>query len=214
MASEYLMNKYKDVKPEPPKELTKKEKRQNWWYYHRIPLLITAIALIMVASFVWEMATKVEPDYQIAYVSDHELPSGVADQIEACLTAIAEDCNGDGQVVVQVNSYVIDPDNTLSYTTQVSLMGDISVGQSDFFLLEDPVQFQQDYGALTMEDGSVYDEDMDPELCIRYLVTQCQGLSELELEETLYLCRRVFVKDDDIQDHAMAEELWQTIIPE
>ncbi len=213
MASEYLMKKYKDVKPEPPKELTKKEKRKNWWHYHRIPLLIGAIVLAAVASFVWEMVTKVEPDYQIAYVSDHELAYGVAEQIEEAISAMAQDCNGDGQVVVQVNSYVIDPENTLSYTTQVSLMGDISVGQSDFFLLEDPVQFQQDYGALTMEDGSSYDDGMDPELCVRYLVTACKGLDKLELDDTLYLCRRLFVKDSDIEDHAAAQELWQAMIP-
>lgn len=213
MASEYLMKKYKDVKPEPPKELTKVEKRKNWWHYHRVPLLIGALVLAAVASFVWEMVSKVEPDYQIAYIGDHELADGVAEQIEEALTAMAQDGNGDGKVVVQVNSYVIDPDNPMSYTVQVSLMGDVSVGQSDFFLLEDPVQFQADYGVLTMEDGSAYDDGMNPERCVRHLISACKGLDEIQLDDTLYLCRRNFVKDSDIQDHAAAQELWQAMIP-
>jgi len=35
MASEYLKWKYKDVRPDIPKELTPAEKRSNWWHYHK-----------------------------------------------------------------------------------------------------------------------------------------------------------------------------------
>lgn len=211
MASEYLMKKYQDVKPDVPKELTEKEKRANWWHYHRIHFLVGALVLALVASFVWEMVSKVEPDFQIAYVGEKSLAMGVAEQIEAQLAELAFDKNGDGQVVVQVNSYVIDPEDTLSYTTQVSLMGDISVGSSDFFLVEDPVDFQENYGILTMVDGSVYDDDMDPEQCVRYAAEDCQGLNQVDLGTELYLCRRVFVKEDDLQAHASADILWEAM---
>lgn len=211
MASEYLLKKYRDVKPDVPKELTEKEKRANWWHYHRIHFLVGALVLALVASFVWEMVSKVEPDFQISYVGEKSLDMGVAEQIEAQLTELAFDKNGDGQVVVQVNSYVIDPENTLSYTTQVSLMGDISVGNSDFFLVEDPVEFQENYGVLVMKDGSVYDDGMDPEQCVRYAAKDCQGLNQVDLGMELYLCRRVFVKDEDVQAHASADILWDAM---
>lgn len=34
MASEYLKWKYRDVKPDQTVELTPRQKRANWWYYH------------------------------------------------------------------------------------------------------------------------------------------------------------------------------------
>ena len=59
MASEYLLKKYKDVKPDEPKELTKKEKRANWWHYHRLTLLIIALAAALVISFIWAIVREI-----------------------------------------------------------------------------------------------------------------------------------------------------------
>ena len=211
MASEYLLKKYKDVKPDEPKELTKKEKRANWWHYHWIPLVICVAVLAFVASFVWEIATKIEPDYQIAYFSDTALPSGAADIIEQKMQELANDRNADGHITVQVNQYVINEMDPTAHATQISLMGDISVGLSDFFLLTDPVDFQKNYGILTMEDGSVFEEGMDPSLCIRHAWEDCQVLKEIEFEQELYLCRRVFVEEKEAEAHADASYLWDIL---
>ena len=40
MASEYLKWKYRDVGPEQAVELTPRQKRANWWYYHKWYVLL------------------------------------------------------------------------------------------------------------------------------------------------------------------------------
>ena len=40
MASEYLKWKYRDVKPDEPIRLTRKEKALNWWHYHKWYVLL------------------------------------------------------------------------------------------------------------------------------------------------------------------------------
>lgn len=212
MASEYLLKKYKDVKPDEPKQMTEKEKRANWWYYHRIHICIGAAVLLLLASFVWEMASKIEPDYQIAYVGKYALGDDVTEKLEARLTELGLDRNGDGRVVVQINSYVMNEEDPTAYATQISLAADISVGNSSFFLLEDPVSFQADYGILTMEDGSVFDDGMDPAGCVHQKLEDCAALSDLETGQTVYLCQRAFGSDDNENDRACLDSLWRAVV--
>ena len=192
MASEYLMKKYKDVKPEEPKVLTPKEKRANWLHYHRAHFIIAAILIVAGIGFARDVLMKVEPDYQIGYFSDIYLDDQVELAIEERLAELGDDLNGDGQVVVQLNPYVINEADPTSYTVQVSMVGDMSVGLSDFYLVHDPVQFQEEYGVLTMTDGSYFDVGMDPNLCVRYHVKDCPVFADLEFDEDLYLTRRQF----------------------
>lgn len=211
MASEYLMKKYKDVKPEEPKVLTPQEKRANWLHYHRIHFIIGAVLLLVGVGVVKDVFMKTEPDYQIGYFSDLYLSDTLEAEIEERLSALGEDLNGDGKVVVQLNPYVIVPEDPLSYTVQISMVGDMSVGLSDYYLVADPVFFQEEYGILTMTDGSIFDVGMDPNLCVRYPVKDCAVFDGLEFEEDLYLTRRQFVKEEDLKAHAGAAGLWDTM---
>ena len=154
---------------------------------------------------------KTEPDYQIGYFSDLYLSDTLEAEIEERLSALGEDLNGDGKVVVQLNPYVIVPEDPLSYTVQISMVGDMSVGLSDYYLVADPVFFQEEYGILTMTDGSIFDVGMDPNLCVRYPVKDCAVFDGLEFEEDLYLTRRQFVKEEDLEAHAGAAGLWDTM---
>ena len=211
MASEYLMKKYKDVKPDEPKELTPKEKRANWWHYHRIHFVIAGILILAAIGFVKDVFMKTEPDYQIGYFSDIYMETEVELAVEERLAQLGEDLNGDGKVVVQLNSYVINEADPTSYTVQVSMVGDMSVGVSDYYLVTDPVTFQDDYGVLTMSDGSIFDVGMDPNLCVRYDVKDCAVFDDLDFGQDLYLTRRQFTKEDDIEAHAGAAGLWDAM---
>lgn len=212
MASEYLMKKYKDVKPDEPKVLTQKEKRKNWLYYHRIHFIIAAVLIVVGIGFVKDVILKTEPDYQIGYFSDHYLDIAVEEALEERLAQFGEDLDGDGKVVVQLNSYVILESDPNAHAAQISLMGDLTVGLSDYYLVKDPVLFQQDYGVLTMSDGSLFDEGMDPNLCVRYDVKDCPIFDGIPFDDDLYLTRRQFVKEEDLQKHAPAGSLWDAMI--
>jgi len=151
MASEYLKWKYRDVHPEKPVELTKKQRRQNWWYYHKWHVGLVLLLLLVGADLVRHAVTQVQPDYQIAYVSSYPLCEEDAAAWEARLARLGTDCNGDGRVVVRLNQYPTggsSGDVMYAAAENVRLMADLDGCESYFFLLEDPEGFQADYELL------------------------------------------------------------------
>lgn len=240
MASEYLKWKYRDVKPDEKPELTPRQKRANWWYYNKWYLLLGAVIIVSAGYLVaralglWETA----PDYEMAYVGTAYLPEDTVAALEVSLSELGTDCNGDGQVVFQVNQYVIgagtDSDDALySYADSTKLMADLNSCDSYFFLLEDPEQFQKDYQILCRLDGNnPTDFEHDIESC--YLLwTECPALQSLalgqytelvleqefsgdsqELLSNLALARRGFWTEKTARYSDQCDELWTEITKE
>ena len=108
-----------DHTPEPPKEYTKKEKAQNWWHYHKFIVLGVVVAILVVAWFIKDTVFQTRPDVQIGYIGQYDLPADTVTALQDALTPYCTDLNGDGKVVVQVNSYTVDfnaeNDNTDAY---------------------------------------------------------------------------------------------------
>lgn len=191
MASEYLKWKYRDVQPDAPVELTKKQRRRNWWHYHKWYVGIGAVALLIAGNLVWNAATQVHPDYQIAYVGAYPLPEEDAAAWEDRLSALGTDCNGDGKVVIQLNQYPSGGDgDDLMYAaaSNVKLMADLDSCESYFFLLEDPEGFQTDY--------EVLQENWFP------------------VENGLFLARRKFWEDRTPENLADCDYLWDMLAKE
>lgn len=189
MASEYLKWKYRDVRPEEKRELTAEEKRKNWWHYHKWHVAVAAVLLAIVADLVWAAATRVKPDYQIAYVGRHALPDSVAAALEEGFAALGEDLNGDGRVAAKLVQYVStgDADAGFAASAEVKLVADLVECESYFFLLEDPEAFQRQHRSLLLLDGSLPEEGRDcsaGELSIPW--DQCPALAEMELGEYTY----------------------------
>ena len=158
MASEYLKWKYRDVQPDKPVELTKKQRRQNWWHYHKWYVAIAVVAAAAAIQFLWHPLSQVHPDYQIAYVGTYPLSEEEAAAWENRLSALGTDCNGDGKIVVQLNRYPTGDDPMYAVASNVKLMADLDACESYFFLLEDPEAFQTSYDILQedyfpIEDG-------------------------------------------------------------
>ena len=108
-----------DHTPKPPKEYTKKEKAQNWWHYHKFIVLGVVVAILVVAWFIKDTVFQTRPDVQIGYIGQYDLPADTVTALQDALTPYCTDLNGDGKVVVQVNSYTVDfnaeNDNTDAY---------------------------------------------------------------------------------------------------
>ena len=191
MASEYLKWKYRDVKPdEPPPELTGKEKLANWFYYYKWWVVLWAFLLFSVGSIIWNALGigRVRPDYVFAYVGNAALRSDCATALERELAALGQDVNGDGKVVVELRQYVSNANQENSedalmygYAADVTLIADITNGDSYFFLLEDPAAFQRAYQALAGPDGSLpegSDHSIDGRV---FQWSDCPVLAGLEL---------------------------------
>ena len=158
MASEYLKWKYRDVRPdEPPPPLTPKERVANWWHYHKWHMAIGAALLFALLDIGLHVAGfgREAPDYQFAYVGSRLLPDEAVTALENALSELGADCNGDGRVLARLNQYA---DATVSgdadaamyaYASNVRLMADLQRGDSAFFLLENPQEFQRNYDILS-----------------------------------------------------------------
>jgi len=188
MASEYLKWKYRNVQPNKPVELTKEQRRQNWWHYHKWHVGICVMAVLIVADLVWHAATQIHPDCQIAYVGTYPLLEEEATAWEERLSALTVDCNGDGRVVVRLNQYPTGGDgDDVMYTaaSNVKLMADLDACESYFFLLEDPEGFQKDY--------EILQEDWFP------------------VENGLFLARRAFWEDRTAEHMEECGALWEAL---
>ena len=153
------------VNNETPREYTKTEKAGNWWHYHKWQVVAVIVALVLVASFIKETVFSTKPDYQVAFVGIQDLPDDTVSALTEALQSFGEDLNGDGQVAVLVNQYVLDMDK-LSDTTEVDpymqmagltrLSADVSSRDGSFiYLLEDPALFESYTGALSYLDGTI-----------------------------------------------------------
>ena len=189
MASKYLMWKYRDVRPDQPRELTAKEKRANWWYYHKWYVAAGIILVLVLGNIIWNALGigKVIPDIQLAYVGSSPLPADTVSALENALSGLTADANGDGRTVVKVNQYVFangsgDGNAAMyAYASYTTMMADFTACDSYFFLLEDADAFQRSYQMLRRLDGTLPTNfDRDNEKC--YLSwTDCPALMELEL---------------------------------
>ena len=187
MASEYLKKKYQDVKPDVPRELTKAEKRKNWWDYHKWHVGIALLLLAVMGNIVWDVFGQVKPDYQIAYVGSYRLPEEAAAAVETAFASLGEDLNGDGKVVAALKQYTFGSEDPSTFAAaQVSLMGDVLECESYFFLLEDPEQFQREYHTLRRLDGTLPEEEEDSAEGTYLVWADCPVLAALELGEYSY----------------------------
>lgn len=195
MAGEYFRWKYRDVKPDEKRELTKAEKRRNWWDYHKWHVVLGIVAVLCLGSMVWSFLGigQVRPDYQIAYVGTAALPDDTVAALETAFSELGEDLNGDGKVVVTLHQYVTYADLLQqeggagsdeimqAQASMVSLIADIDARDSFFFLLDDPDGFQQSYAVLSYPDGTRPEGERTSADGTYLSWAECPVLSGLEL---------------------------------
>ena len=202
MASEYLKKKYQDVKPDAPVELTKAEKRKNWWYYHKWHVGAVVLLAAVIVSIVWPIVNRVTPDVQVAYVGEMPLPEDAAAALEEALAGLTEDLNVsaglDGRALAAAGSPVTDAtgqmtsnalmtsDGASQIATMVSLLADVGDQESFLFLLEDPAAFQQEFHTLCRLDGSLPEEGDDSVEDSVLAWEACPVLAELDLGDYSY----------------------------
>lgn len=177
----------------PAPELSRKQKLSNWWHYHWVYVVAGVVGVGIVASIIKDTVFRARPDYQVAVVSRYDLPVDTSTALQQALCQFGEDLNGDGQVLVQLNTYTVDfeseQNNADAYNQMagtIQLSADLQGGAGSYiFLLEDPAGFEAQTGALQYLDGTVGDPD-DPPTDWENMVYRwedCPVLTALELGE-------------------------------
>ena len=155
----------------PEKPLTaqeqKKRSRANWWYYNWGIVTVAAMVIVGVAYVAHGLLTTVDPDYTVAVVTAEALPDEAVQRLQTTLADYAEDANGDGAVVVQVNNYtwsadaaLTDMNGQMAGATQMNT--DLANGESKIWILDDPEGFEQAYGALSEKLGAEWQTKLIP----------------------------------------------------
>ncbi len=214
---------------------TRWQRFSNWFYYNKWYLAIGALVLYVAGTMIWNVLGigQIRPDYRIAYVGSRRLPEDCVTAMEDALAPYGEDVNGDGRVCIRLTQHITadakDVDNAVyGYAAEVTVLADITQGESYFFLLEDPDKFQLDFQILACLDGSIPTDGDYAGMDKVYPWQNCPALSGLELgsytdsyldvEETgfcqdllqnLYLGRRFFWNSD--ADQHQNEMLWQRL---
>ena len=227
--------------PEPPREYTKTEKAANWWHYHWGIVVIVVLCAFFGIWIIKDTVFQTRPDVQIAYVGTHDLPADTVTALQDALTPFCEDTNGDGKVVVQVDTYNVDFDadnvNTDAYNQMAGvtrLSAELaSGGKTYIFLLEDPEGFEAQTGALQYLDGTVPDDPETTDADWREMVyrwTDCPVLTGLDLGgyegltlmddvtgtnqsvlAHLYVGRRGVWDEKQVPTYEGCAELWDTL---
>ena len=216
------------------RQYTKWEKFQNWFHYNKLGVIAVAVILWVAGTMLWNVLGigKAEPDYRFAYVGSRKLTDGTVAALESALASLAEDHNGDGIVTVQVTQCVTADSRNMEnmmygYAAEVTVLADITEGESTFFLLENPVDFQLSFQVLACLDGSIPADDDFEALDKVYRWADCPVLASLELgtyednyldiTETgeiqdllanLYLGRRYYYDPDQQENPEADNALW------
>ena len=126
-----------------------RKKLQNFWFYYKIPLLIALAAVLVLTYLLMQDRSTVQPDYHIGLVREIPCTDAELKALNDLFTAAGEDCNGDGQVLVQIHTYYVDLADTsenagvTNADVVQALDADLVGSVSGIFLLEDAATFRR-----------------------------------------------------------------------
>ena len=179
----YLLEDTEDtIHQNPITPTTGKEKRQNWWFYHKVHLIVGIIAVIFAASVIWSFVSKENPDYYVAIMTEYMLPVDLQLDLEEHLEQYADDRNGDGEVAVALQYYQFSTDGTTDYDAAqlqasfVKFAADASNADSIIFIYDDA-----SYEYLDNNDMEGFFAPVDGSDEAYVLFSDMEGLSNLEL---------------------------------
>lgn len=195
-----------------------KKKWENFWFYHKIHILLGAAAVFVVCYFVFADGLTEKPDYSVLYVGTQEPDQAVCSAAEECLAALGTDLNGDGKVVVSLHRCIVDLAATDQGTSEnpqrdqanlAALEGDIGLCQSGIVLTDEPLALQNHSTLMQYLDGSCPAEGADDVAQMFYEFDEIFG--ELPGDAKLYIgMRRWWTKE---QEQELSEDLalWEKV---
>ncbi len=129
-----------ELRPEPPRQTAPQTPRswlENFWYHHKVGILIGAFSLFAVIVLIVQAVTREKPDYTVVLVTEEPYMAEELTYFEQVLAQYGEDANGDGAVVVQIaNLYLGGVKNTVQNANVQALQARLLTGDTLLYLYE------------------------------------------------------------------------------
>lgn len=190
----------------------------NWWHYHKWLVLLAVALLGIGAVLLAGWFDQTQPDLRVGYAARQAMDQDTAARLQTALENVCEDSNGDGQVLVTLEQYLISfsptvPDANTQMANMARLSADLRAADGPaIFLLDDPAGLQRSIGALQYLDGtqppeqSPYDAQNWRKMV--YDCQDCRLLAEALNAQELYIARRA---ESLTPATAASEALWQVL---
>ncbi len=185
------------IKAEEGLVMTPKQKWDNFLFYYKKPIIIAGIFLVMICVFIYDMVTKVTPDYNIGILTEKYLSFEQIGVLEDKLRPLCKDLDGNGKVDVQINYYqlAVNEDSQLDPNTQMASMtrlaGDLDIVQSTIFITDNPEFFHKAFEMFAYKDGSEIPEQTAIKAEeVGYLLTDTKIFEDLKGFEDFRICLR------------------------
>lgn len=159
-----------ELRPNPPPQQpqTPKGKWQNFWFYHKWHVLAGAAAILVAVILIVQAVTRPREDYHLTIVTTAYIPESAVELLEQDLAKAGKDLNGDGKVLVQVESLFLGNGQNkgqLEMANQTKFTAVLASGEDLFFAMT-PDIYEQMQTAL---EGDCFFAD---------LAVQAAGVSE------------------------------------
>lgn len=123
----------------------KKRKWKTWWWYHKIHVLIAAVTIAVGLYSVLPGLLTPKPDYSAAVISVEWIPEETLALLRERISQAADDANGDGRVLVEVQLFQADlsgnTEGTINYSEAARLDANLVGKVSSVFLIDNPAGF-------------------------------------------------------------------------
>ncbi|MBP5618468.1 MAG: hypothetical protein J6X61_04910 [Clostridia bacterium] len=138
----------------PLRPVTFKQKVENFWFYHKKAVLLGGFLVIAFGFALWQFLTREKPDYIVMLAMDKTVPAAVIETVEDELSALGEDLNGDGRVIVSVYDVSTAADRETQKANATKMLAELQNGEVMLFLT-DGVYFDK------LNDLQVFEERAD-----------------------------------------------------
>ncbi len=129
-----------DLRPDPPKpepEWTPRSWLENFWYHHKVGVLVGGFALLALVIILVQTFTRTRPDYTVMLVTDEPYVTDEITQLEQTLALYGEDLNGDGKIVVKIANLAIGgTKNTVQTANIQALQAKLLSGDTLLYIYE------------------------------------------------------------------------------
>lgn len=117
---------------------TPRGKWENFWYHYKWLTIGIVVALIIGAILLHHTLTRTTPDYFICMVTSSEVSIDSDARLEELLTMYANDRNGDGEVIVEIQCLNVGAgeSNDILITNQQGVLGHIAARDVDIWAID------------------------------------------------------------------------------